>query len=228
MSNNTDYQAARREWLERYGDYIAQAKNWRLVAIGSLLIAGLFGAGMVYEAQRVKVVPYVIALDKLGESVRLAQAVQSGAVDKAVVTHIIANFITRVRERISDPAAENRAFRGAYNYVTADGQQQLNEYFSRHSPLEAIGNPNLRSRTVEIVSCLPLAPQAPNGTGSYQVQWTERDFSPQGVQLSETHWSGIVQYVYDPSLAKTAKAVLANPFGVYITSFQWQQMHALQ
>lgn len=220
--SNIDYQAARREWLERYGDYIAQARNWRLVAIGSLVIAGMFGAGMVYEAQRVKVVPYVIAMDKLGESVRLAQAVQLGAVDKPVVTHIIANFVTRTRERISDPNAENLAFRGAYNYVTADGQQQLNAYFGEHSPLEAIGNPNLRSRTVTIVSCLPMGEPA-DGKGSYQVQWIERDVTPQGAQTKETHWTGIVQYVVDKALAKTAQDVLSNPFGVYVTSFQWQE-----
>ena len=221
--STTDYQSARREWLERYGDYIAQARNWRLIAVGSLLIAGMFGAGMVYEAQRVKVVPYVIALDKLGESVRLAEAVQSGAVDQAVVTHIVANFVTRTRERISDPNAENLAFRGAYNYVTADAQQALNQYFSEHTPLEAIGNPNLRSRTVEIVSCLPMAKTAPNGTGSYQVQWIERDVTPQGVQTKEERWTGIIQYVVDKSLAKTSSDILANPFGVYITGFQWQQ-----
>jgi type IV secretion system protein VirB5 len=225
MSNNTDYQAARREWLERYGDYIAQAKNWRLIAVGSLAIAALFGAGMVYEAQRVKVVPYVIAMDKLGDSVRLAQAIQAGAVDKPVVTHIVANFVTRVRERISDPNAENEAFRGAYNYVTADAQQALNNYFGEHSPLEAIGNPNLRSRTVEIVSCLPMGPQAPDGRGSYQVQWIERDINAQGQQIKETHWTGIIQYLVDKSLAKNAQDVLSNPFGVYITGFQWQETH---
>lgn len=222
MSNNTDYQAARREWLERYGDYIAQARNWRLIAVGSLLIAGMFGAGMVYEAQRVKVVPYVIAMDKLGESVRLAQAVQAGAVDQPVVTHIVANFVTRTRERISDPNAENEAFRGAYNYVTADGQQALNAYFADHSPLQAIGNPNLRGRTVEIVSCLPMG-QPVAGRGTYQVQWTERDINPQGIQTKEQHWTGLIQYVVDKSLAKTAQDVLSNPFGVYITGFQWQQ-----
>jgi type IV secretion system protein VirB5 len=218
-----DYQAARREWLERYGDYIAQAKNWRLVAIGSLLISGMFGAGMIYEAQRVKVVPYVIAMDKLGESVRLAEAVQSGAVDQAVVTHIVANFVTKTRGRISDPRAADRTFREVYNYVTADAQQALNQYFSEHTPLEAVGNPNLGGRTVEIVSVLPLAKTAPNGTGSYQVQWIERDFTPQGVQTKEERWTGIIQYVVDKSLAKTASDVLANPFGVYITSFQWQK-----
>lgn len=220
---DTHYHAARREWLERYGDYIAQAKNWRAIAFASIAIAAMFGGGMIYEAQRVKVVPYVIAMDKLGESVRLAQAVQDGAVDQPVVTHIVANFVTRVRERISDPAAENDAFRGAYRYVTADGQQQLNAYFGEHSPLEAIGNPNLRSRTVEIVSCLPMGPRTAQGTGSYQVQWIETDINASGQVLAKKKWTGIVQYAVDKSLAKTAQDVLSNPFGVYITSFQWQQ-----
>ncbi|MBU2822367.1 type IV secretion system protein, partial [Acidithiobacillus caldus] len=35
MAEKPDYLAARREWLERYGDYIAQAKNWRMMAFGA-------------------------------------------------------------------------------------------------------------------------------------------------------------------------------------------------
>lgn len=32
------YLVARREWLERYGDYIAQAKNWRIAAPASMAV----------------------------------------------------------------------------------------------------------------------------------------------------------------------------------------------
>ena len=33
------YLDARREWNERYGSYIAQARNWRFAAVVALLLA---------------------------------------------------------------------------------------------------------------------------------------------------------------------------------------------
>ncbi|MHB1750751.1 MAG: VirB8/TrbF family protein, partial [Acidithiobacillus sp.] len=59
--DNIRYLAARREWLEREGDNIARAKNWRMMAFAAIGIAACFGAGMIYEADRVHVVPYVVA-----------------------------------------------------------------------------------------------------------------------------------------------------------------------
>ena len=40
----------RREWNERYGDYIAQANNWRLIAIAALGVAAVAVAGNVWQS----------------------------------------------------------------------------------------------------------------------------------------------------------------------------------
>ena len=37
--NDTPYLSARREWNERYGDYIARARNWRGAAFAALAIS---------------------------------------------------------------------------------------------------------------------------------------------------------------------------------------------
>ncbi|WP_264317857.1 VirB8/TrbF family protein, partial [Acidithiobacillus caldus] len=64
-----------------------------MMAFGAIAIAALFGAGMVYEADRVHVVPYVVEVDKLGKSVELAQAVKAGAFAQPVVQHVISRFV---------------------------------------------------------------------------------------------------------------------------------------
>lgn len=219
-----DYPAARREWLERYGDYIAQAKNWRLMAFGSLAIAAMFGAGLVYEAQRVKVEPYVVAVDKLGESVRLAQAVQAGAAQQPVVTHVISSWLLGVRERISDTNAEKALVADSYNYTMQSSTQALNAYFSANSPYEAdTAGSILGSRTVEIQSALPLGNPTSKG-GTYQVTWVEKDFGKDGTLAMEQKWVGNIQYtLLPPDQAGSTQQMLSNPFGVYITSFQWQK-----
>jgi type IV secretion system protein VirB5 len=222
MKEAPDYMSAKREWLERYGSYIAEARNWRLLAVGSLLVSAMFGAGLVYEAQRVKVVPFVVAMDKLGETVRLAQAVQAGATQQPIVTHLLTNWLVKVRERISDPKAADMLMKQTYQMATQDSSTALNAYYKDNSPFAAVGNVNLGSRTVQIESALPMG--TPTATaGSYQITWTETDSSPQGIATGTQKWVGIVQYEALPTTNDTTDQLLDNPFGIYVSSFQFQK-----
>lgn len=226
MSNKTtpDYAAARREWLERYGDYIAQARNWRLLAFVMAAVAVLFCSSTIYEAQRVKVLPYVVAVDKLGESVRLAQAVQAGAVQRPVVTHVLSNWLLRVRERIGDVNAQKAAVMGTYDYMTQDSAQALNNYFAHSNPYKAADpSSTLGSRTVQINSALPLGNPTPTG-GTYQVTWVEKSFDKSGRLFATQRYVGNITYTIVAATQETSTAkLLSNPFGVYITAFQWQK-----
>src|SRR5882724_7826728 len=60
------YLAARREWDERYGNFITRAKNWRTAAFLALLIATLETGGLIALSMKAKTVPYVVAVDSLG------------------------------------------------------------------------------------------------------------------------------------------------------------------
>ncbi len=62
------YLAARREWNERYGDYIAQANNWRLIAIAALGVAAVAVAGNVWQSSQSRVQPFIVEVDKLGDA----------------------------------------------------------------------------------------------------------------------------------------------------------------
>ena len=67
------YVAARREWNERYGDYIAHANNWRLIAIAALGVAALAVAGNVWQSAQSRVQPFVVEVDRLGDALAVAQ-----------------------------------------------------------------------------------------------------------------------------------------------------------
>ena len=68
------YLAARREWNERYGDYIAQANNWRLTAIAALAVAAVAVAGNVWQSAQSRVQPFVVEVDKLGDALAIQRA----------------------------------------------------------------------------------------------------------------------------------------------------------
>ncbi|AEM48020.1 conjugal transfer protein [Acidithiobacillus ferrivorans SS3] len=212
-----DYQAARREWMERYGSYIASAKNWRLMAFASVGIAALFSVGMIYEADRVHVVPYVVETDHLGDTVRMGQAIAAGAMDKPVITHLLANWIVKTHERITDPQAEKITVMDTYKYVDQHMTLALDRYYKRHSPYNGMQN---GPRTITIASDMPLGTPTAAG-GTYQIKWTENQYSLKGRLVNEQHWQAIVQYAVLP--VKTTAQAVNNPFGLYITSFQWQQ-----
>lgn len=219
--NKERYLAARREWLERYGDYIASAKNWRMIAFGSVAIAGLFGAGMVYEADRVHVIPYVVEVDHLGQSVRLAQAVNAGTYQQPIVRHVLTHWLRLVRERLPAVAPEKQQYQDSFHYISSSAQASLNSYFSRHNPYSDYVNKK-GGRTVTISSALPDGALTQKG-GTFQIQWTETQYGKGGNIRGETHWQGTFTYAVTPP-SDNPKMLNGNPFGIYITSFNWNQM----
>lgn len=214
------YLAARREWLERYGDYIAQAKNWRMVAFGSIAIAGLFGAGMVYEADRVHIIPYVVEVNRLGESVHLAQAVAAGTYQQPIVRNVLAHWLRLVRERLPAKAPETHEYKTAYNYVSGNAQEALTAYYNRHNPYNDFVN-KLGGRTITITSALPDGALTPTG-GTFQIQWTETQYAQNGMISGQTHWQGTFTYVVTPP-SSNPQVLNGNPFGIYVTNFNWNQ-----
>jgi type IV secretion system protein VirB5 len=80
------YLAARQEWNERYGSYIAQAYAWRLTALIALVIAAIATGGLVLIASQSQVVPYVVKVDRLGTAIAVDRADRAERPDEAVIT----------------------------------------------------------------------------------------------------------------------------------------------
>ena len=88
------YLAARREWLERYGEYVNQAKNWRIAAIIAMLLALFMGVGLFFTAKRVRVIPYVVYLNKSGNlrDIKILQPIPGG-ISPYIIRYKISQFI---------------------------------------------------------------------------------------------------------------------------------------
>lgn len=217
-ANQPDFFSAKNQWIERYGSYIAQAKNWRLAAFVAFGVAGVAVCSNVWLASQTKIVPYVVQVDDFGNSVHVAQEIQSGALNQPVITHVISHWVVEARERIYDPQAENIAARDTYNYVTKDVAPILSQYYQTNNPLSAKNDGDV---TVTINTCLPMGQISEKG-GTYQVTWTEKTYDPNANSLeSVQNYSAIISYVIDKNVP--AAQLINNPFGVYITSFQWQK-----
>ncbi|MBU2767620.1 type IV secretion system protein [Acidithiobacillus ferrivorans] len=211
QNSGPDYLAGRQEWLERYGSYIARARNWRLAAFVFAGVCVIEAFGLVHEADRVKTIPFVVEVNKLGESVRLAQAVQAGDFngDNAITRHVLAHWVNLVFSRIPDNHAEEERVLSTYHFATQDSQRALNTYFKTHNPYSAQG-----FRDVQVNTSLPMA-----GTKNvWQVTWTATQYGSAkdgDPILWRKRYSATIQIAISPPTS--TKVAENNPFGIYIT-----------
>lgn len=207
---DTPYLSARREWNERYGDYIARARNWRWAAFGALAISLVLGVGVAWQAAQSKVVPYVVEVDRLGDAVAVARADRAAPTDMRVIKAQLAAWIVDVRSVSSDPLAQKSALSRSYALTAAMATLFLNDYYRQHSPF---GQP--RTVAVSVDAVLPISKQ------TYQFQWSEDARDLQGRDLATTHWIASVTVAFDPPTDE--RGILSNPLGLYITGISWTQ-----
>src|SRR3954451_4955304 len=85
----TPYQRAAQLWDDRIGSARVQAANWRLMAFGCLVIAGVALGDDIRGHLRSTVTPYVVQVDRFGQ----AQAVAPAAADYQPTDPQIAYFL---------------------------------------------------------------------------------------------------------------------------------------
>lgn len=208
------YVAARREWNERYGDYIAQARNWRAVAFAAIGGMCVCAAAVAWMGVHSRIEPFVVEVNKLGDAIAVTRADIAPTIPQAIIRADIARWITDVRSVIADNMAERRMLREAAAMTDQNGTAlaKLRDY------LEA-NNPSTLSTTEEIgatvQSVLPVSDR------TWRVEWDEDTRRDDGAPNTVEHWNAIVTINIKPPV--TDEQVLANPAGVYVESFSWGQ-----
>jgi len=206
------YLDARREWNERYGSYIARARNWRFAAFGSIFVSAILALGVIWLASQSKLVPFVVEVDKLGQAVAVRRADRASSVDQRIVKAQLAAWIIDVRSVSSDPIAQKAALVRAYSTVDQSGASFLNDYYKQNSPFDS-GQQQTVACSIDEV--LPISER------TYQVQWTEDARDLQGRLFKTTHWQASLDVGFNPPTDEVG--LLKNPLGIYIHSISWTQ-----
>src|SRR6185436_4398268 len=130
-TDTTPYLEARREWNERYGDYISQARNWRFVAVLCCIIAIVSVLGVSYIGAQNKIVPYVVQVDKFGAAVAVGPADKSsGVTDQKIIKSFVGRFVTDWRTVTIDRVAQKEAVVRLYSMLPtgSTSQTKMNEF----------------------------------------------------------------------------------------------------
>ncbi len=207
------YLAARREWNERYGDYIAQANNWRLIAVAALGVAAVAVAGNVWQSSQSRVQPYVVEVNKLGDALAIQRADVASPIPVGVIRAQLARYIQDVRAVSIDVQAERAFINEAYAMVDKNSASLtfLNEHFAANDPFKRAVSETV---TAHVESVLPLP-----GGKTWRVEWREDTLARDGRPEFSKHWEATITISLNPPT--TEAGVLANPTGLFVEACSW-------
>ena len=135
----TPFQKAAQVWDERIGSARVQARNWRLIAFANLFLAAGLAGGLVWQAARGTVTPWVVEIDKLGQVHAISPAVADYRPTDPQIAWHLARFIENVRSIPADPVIVRQNWLAAYDFVTDKGAVALNDYARANDPFTKVG-----------------------------------------------------------------------------------------
>lgn len=216
MARNTapenPYLAARQEWTERYGSYVKAAASWRIVGVTGMLLAVISTSYALYQSSQVKLVPYLVEVDRLGTAVNAGFPQQIEYADARVVRATLGNFVSNFRSVTPDAVVQKGYIDRTYALLrTSDpATEKINGWFRSNSPFEKARTSTV---AVEVNNIVPLSNQ------SYQIDWTEYERDRKGKETAVRRFRAVATVVLTPP--QDEAVIRLNPIGLYIRDLDW-------
>ncbi|MCP1850100.1 MULTISPECIES: conjugal transfer protein TrbF [unclassified Bradyrhizobium] len=207
----TPYQRAAQVWDDRIGSARVQAKNWRLMAFGSLILACGLAGGLVWQSTHGTVVPWVVQVDKLGEAQAVAPAVADYRPSDPQIAWYLAHFVAMVRSLPADPIIVRQNWLKAYDFTTTAGAMALNDYARANDPFASLGKQQV---AIDVSSVIRASPD------SFRVAWVEHRYQD-GALAGTTRWTAILTIAIQPP--SDADRLRKNPLGIYVNAINWSK-----
>lgn len=207
----TPYQKAAQIWDERIGSARVQARNWRLMAFGSLFLSAGLGVGLVWQSARGTITPWVVQVDRLGEAQVVAPATAAYVPTDPQIAWYLARFIEDVRNLSSDPVVVRQDWLRAYAFTTTSGAKALNDYARQNDPFARIGHEQVELDVSSVIRASPA---------SFRIAWVERHYRD-GAFVGTERWTAIVSVRLSPP--RDADHLRRNPLGVFVSAINWSK-----
>jgi type IV secretion system protein VirB5 len=207
----TPYQKAGQVWDERIGSARVQARNWRLIAFGNLLLAAGLAGGLIWLSARGTVTPWVVEVDKLGQAQAVAPAIADYRPTDPQIAWHLGRFIDHVRSLSADPIIVRQNWLSAYDFATERGAVALNDYARAADPFGKVGK-------IQVAIDISSVIRASND--SFRVAWTERRYESASL-VSTERWTAILTVVFDTP--HDPERLRKNPLGVFVHAINWSK-----
>lgn len=204
----TPYQQAQKEWDDRIGSGVVQAKNWRLMAFLASVIALLLLIILLMVIATKKDRLFIAEVTKSGQVVNVMPLRVGYNPTIAQQEYFITQFIENIRSLPLDPVVAKQNWLKAYAFLSQRANNQLNELLRQQNPLELLGRKTI---TIKVSDINPVS------NSTFQVDWLETTFDSSGQEEKKENYSGVFTIVTkQPS---TQQQILQNPLGIFIVDF---------
>ena len=210
----TPYQKAAQVWDERIGSSRVQARNWRLMAFGSLLLSGGLSAALVWQSTQGTITPYVVEVDRLGAAQAVAPATADFRPTDPQIAYHLSRFIENVRQIPADPIVLRQNWLHAYDFTTDRGALALNDYARVNDPFAKVGDTQI---SVEVSSVIRAS------ESSFRIAWIERRYA-NGQLAATERWTAILTIVLQQP--RDAERLRKNPLGIFVNAINWSRESA--
>lgn len=211
--NHNPYLNAKAEWLERYGDYIRQKRNWQIVAFFCLAIALTSVLYVGYMGTQNKLIPYVIEVDKLGNTANVGMLKESTDLkSENVVKYSLNTFVYSWRTVWGNTEIQRKFIMDAYKYIKPKSGAflQTNDFYRNNNPFERGTKEKVKVKIKSIV---------PQNINTWQVEWEETTTNLVEEVLSKKTWRGLFQI--EQITPTTEEQIMKNPLGIFVFDFNF-------
>lgn len=213
--SDNPYLSARRTWNEHVRGVISSRQSWQFIGLLSMLITLASIGGIIHIGSQSKFIPYVVQVDKLGETVAAGPVSPTETVDPRILSATVSEFISSARVVTPDVALQRKAILKLYALLSANdpATEKMNEWLNGNSPFKRAEKEMV---SIEIKSVLNQT------ANTWQVDWVETFRDRQGVIKEAKNMRALITvYTTRNNAQTTEEQIRLNPLGIYIRDFSW-------
>jgi type IV secretion system protein TrbF len=208
---DTPYRRAQQEWDARMGSAVLSARAWRMIAFGSLALAGVMAISLTAIAMQKRTFVHVVEVDPQGQVMNVRAADGDWSPSQAQIAHHLGRFVRLVRSLPTDGVVLRENWLEAYRFLTPAAAAQLTEIARQDDPFLSLGRVG---RVVEVRSILARSDR------SWEVSWIERATNATGTSDPELY-SGV--FTLTTRAPRNGDDIAVNPLGLLISDFSWSR-----
>lgn len=211
--------SAKNVWNANIAELHSKVRIWQLATFIALFITLTAVGGLIHLGAKVKFVPFVVEVNKLGETVVVKPLATGTVKDTRIIRARVAQFISDLRIVTFDKVLQRDIVYRVYSNLNR-GDPAINKVNNFYNNEEM--NPFELSKefTVEIQILSLVA----NTESTYQVDWNEKKFNKSGVLKEiKTYRSLVTIYLVDTAV-DNVDDLLKNPLGIFVKDFSISEL----
>ena len=217
------YLNARKQWNEHSHGLMNATRMWQAVSLLSLMITLAAVGGTIHIASQSKFIPYVVEVDKLGQSVAVAPAQVATAVDERVVHASLAAFMSNARLVTPDIALQRKAIFSVYAMLSAGdpAAAKMSAWLNGNEDSNPFHRAQKETVETEMISVIPQS------ADTWQIEWNEKVFDRKGNPIGKSYRmrSLATIAIIAPTSSTSEEKIRQNPLGIFVKDFSWSKQN---